>query len=268
MNFSRTPRGITHKTKLGLLAAFAVLTCALLAVGHMYVKTTTAADIAAARAYEPETAVLPKRSILPELPPGSKVLFIGDSWAEGVGASDKANGNWATRTAVHFGWESYIDGIGGTGFTRGGGAEGGALGSDNNQYINRLDAWIGNPGMIPDMVFIEGGLNDDKATPGALGKAVREVVLKAKGAWPKASIIVMGPAAPQPLGAMLSRMAEPIERSAIAAGAFSINPVARGWFTTQNSPGFLMPDDGAHVNDAGHRYTSERLIAAIKDLQN
>lgn len=263
----RSPRLTSTKVQVGLLATLAVVTLGVLVGGYVHAQDAGRAAVAAAKDYKPEAPVLPGRPTLPAFPPGSKVLFIGDSWTEGVGASDKANGNWAALTADHFGWERHIDGIGGTGFTRGGGAEGGALGTDNNQYINRLDRWIADPGIVPDLVFFEGGLNDDRAKPEALGKAVREVVAKAKEAWPSATVIVMGPAAPQPLGAMLARMADPIANAAIDAGAFSINPVQRKWFTTDNSQQFLLPADGAHVNDAGHRYTSERLASAIQELQ-
>ncbi len=267
MNSFSSLRNISGKAKVGILAAIAIVTFGSLGAGYVYSQNAIAADLAAARNYKPQPAVLPARPILPPLPPGSKVLFIGDSWAEGVGASDKKNGNWAALTADHFGWERHIDGIGGTGFTRGGGAQGGAIGTDNNQYINRLDRWTSNPAMVPNLVLFEGGLNDDRATPTALSQAVKDVVSKARTAWPQASVIVMGPAAPQPLGAMLLRMADPIRRAAISAGAFSINPVQASWFTKENSQQFLVPADGAHVNDAGHRYTSERLIAAIQDLQ-
>ncbi|MEG9247441.1 SGNH/GDSL hydrolase family protein [Arthrobacter sp. Soc17.1.1.1] len=221
-----------------------------------------------AETYTPTGISRDNGQTMPALPAGSQALFIGDSWAEGVGASDKADGNWAALTADYFGWERTIDGIGGTGFVRGGGSQEGAIGNDNNQYINRLNFWIEDPDMTPDLVVIEGGLNDDKAEPADLRAAVKDVATRAKEAWPDTSVLVMGPAAPQPLGAMLQRMAEPIRSGALDAGAFTIQPVLRGWFTEENSAQFLVPGDGAHVNDAGHQYTSQRLIAAIQELQN
>ncbi|OUM40861.1 SGNH/GDSL hydrolase family protein [Arthrobacter sedimenti] len=254
-------------------ASIVAVVCAVLAVVLCFTglfvtqREVVQANAEAASEFTSAPVAPPSRPTMPPLPPGSKVLFIGDSWAQGVGAIDQVNGNWAALTADHFGWDRTIDGIGGTGFTRGGGAGGGAIGTDNKQYVNRLDRWIAE-GMNPDLVVLEGGLNDDKADPAVLRAAVRQAVEKAKTAWPGAAVLVIGPAAPQPLASMIKRMAEPIRIGALDAGAFSIQPVLENWFTSGNSPQFLLPGDGAHVNDIGHQYTSERVVQAIKDRQD
>ncbi|WP_167133912.1 SGNH/GDSL hydrolase family protein [Arthrobacter sedimenti] len=224
-------------------------------------RETLQSNAEAANEYTTAPLALPSHLTMPPLPPESKVLFIGDSWAQGVGAVDQVDGNWAALTADYFGWDRTIDGMGGTGFTARG-----ASGTDDNRCSNRLDRWI-DQGMEQDLVVLEGGLNDDDVEPSNLQAAVRDAVTKARGAWPESSILVIGPAAPQPLADMVKRIAEPIRLGAIDAGAFSIQPALLGWFTEENSEAFLIPADGAHVNDESHQYTSERLIDAIQKLQ-
>lgn len=185
--------------------------------------------------------------VLPESP---RVLMIGDSYMLGTGA-DGPDTTWARQVASNLGWDAEIDGVGGTGFT--------VAQAEGAAFADRLPD---HAGQQFDLVFIEGGQNDHLATPEELTAAVNTTVARAQQQWPGASVIVMGPAAPQPLGDMLGRMADPIDLEAKSLGALGINPVASGWMTMENSPGFDF--DGAHVNQAGHDHIATKVSDQIQ----
>ncbi|KQM38378.1 SGNH/GDSL hydrolase family protein [Microbacterium sp. Leaf203] len=203
-------------------------------------KGTPSADYTA----RPAAAVTPTPTPTPvaelTLPESPRVLMLGDSYMQGTGADDKDR-TWARQVANTLGWNADIDGVGGTGFT--------VAQKAGGTFADRLAS---HAGTSYDLVLIEGGQNDHAATPEALTDAVRTTVERAKQQWPNARVVVMGPAAPQPLGDMLGRMATPIENTARQLDALTINPVASKWMTEANSEGFDF--DGAHVNQAGHDY--------------
>lgn len=242
----------------GALAVLAIITFAI--VGFTFLKPPPSAALPPAVAnYTPPPVTLPAAPKLPALPAGSPVLIIGDSYALGTGATTRETGRYAARVAAAFGWAATIDGIGGTGFTWGG------TGGDGNKYGARVAAHAANPDMKPQLVILQGGQNDHRAKPDELKTAVANTIAAVKAAWPDASILVVGPTAPQPLAGMLGRIATPINAAAMEAGVFSINPIRENWFTKENSPGFDF--DKSHVNDAGHQYMAERIVADIKDFQ-
>jgi lysophospholipase L1-like esterase len=181
------------------------------------------------------------------------VLMLGDSYMLGTGSNDRATSAWAPQVATALGWNATIDGIGGTGFTVGNPQDG------TGRFVDRIRSHAAQPF---DLVFIEGGQNDHLASPEDLSAAVNETITTVQAQWPDAEIIVMGPAAPQPLGDMLGRIANPIEREARALGALTINPVQAKWLTDENSPTFNL--DNAHVNQAGHDFIAGKVTEAVQ----
>ena len=193
----------------------------------------------------PEPALL-------ELPSPANVLMLGDSYMLGTGADDRRSTAWAPQVAAALGWNATIDGLGGTGFTVG------RPDTGSGRFIERIQARAGE---AYDLVFIEGGQNDHLASKEELHVAVNEVIVTAQAQWPEAKIIVMGPTAPEPLGSMLGRISEPITAEAQALGVLAINPIQSKWMTVENSPGFDL--DGAHVNQAGHDYITQKVMEQI-----
>lgn len=254
-------RSVSTKVQLAGLAVLAVVTLGV--VGYTVTKPDATVTLTPQVAnYTPPPVNLPQAPKLPDIPAGSQVLLIGDSYALGTGATDRESGRYGAILSAMFQWNTTIDGIGGTGFTWGGGADGTA----NNQYINRITAHAANPEMKPRLVILQGGQNDHRAKPEDLQAATGTAVTAVKTAWPEAAVLVVGPTAPQPLAAKLGRMATPIAAGATEAGAFSLNPIREKWFTNENSPGFDY--DKSHVNDAGHKYMAEQIVNGIKRLQS
>lgn len=193
---------------------------------------------------------------------GSSVLIIGDSYAAGTGADHPTVDSWPHLLANDLGWNVTVDGVGGTGYTWGEGADG----TGGNVFLDRVNKWASNKALTPALLLIEGGQNDYRAKPADLKTAASSAIKAAKAAWPNAAIVVLGPSAPQPLGDMLARIAEPIETAAFENKVFSINPVALHWMTKANSPGFNF--DGAHVNEAGHHYLAKQIEQAMSTAEH
>lgn len=191
---------------------------------------------------------------------GSQVLIIGDSYAQGTGASSTAT-QWTTLLTKDRGWNTVLDGIGGTGFTWGGGVDG----TDGDTYSTRIAAHAKDTNLNPALVILEGGQNDYRADAADLSKAVTDDVAAVQAAWPTSKVVVIGPAAPEPLATDIERMDTSVQSGARAANAYSINPRATKWFTVENSPGFNF--DGAHVNDGGHKLIAQKIGEALDQFE-
>ena len=91
-------------------------------------------------------AVAPAALALPDQP---RVLIFGDSWTYGSAAALPTLG-YAYVLGERLGWETIVDGVRGSGYLKPG-LDGGAYG----ERIAALD-----PALDPDLVIIEGSIND------------------------------------------------------------------------------------------------------------
>nr|WP_279218417.1 SGNH/GDSL hydrolase family protein [Rhodococcus erythropolis] len=245
--FERSYKGI-----IIVLVAIMAITLVVLAMQQV-----NASKPAAGAEPGPVPTFTSKASIDPlQLPKNPQVLVIGDSYAQGTGASSDA-ARWTTLLAEDQGWDAKVDGIGGTGFTWGGGDDG----KDSNQFSTRIAAHAKDKNIAPALVILEGGQNDYRADASDLVAAVKEDVQAVRAAWPDAEVIVIGPAAPEPLATEIERMDTSVEAGARAADAYSINPRATKWFNDENSAQFNF--DGAHVNDGGHKLIAAKVGEAL-----
>ncbi|MFJ6159175.1 SGNH/GDSL hydrolase family protein [Pseudarthrobacter sp. NPDC092184] len=230
--------------------------------GHVYLATKLTDALKAARdipapaesprVVTPTSSPLPTSAVkLSAVPSGARVLFLGDSYAAGVGAANAQVEAFPAVLAAGQGWSADVEAVPGTGYTNDNGQPGSAY-SDRVKQV---------PGGDYDLVVIQGGQNDRRADADALNTAVKNVVSEAKQKWPAAQIVVLGPSAPQPLGAGLTEATSVIE-AAVGDSAVFINPARLAWFTEANSAGLAAPD-GAHLNAAGHAYLAEKIAEAI-----
>ncbi|MDV6304452.1 acyltransferase family protein, partial [Rhodococcus cerastii] len=195
------------------------------------------------------------------IPENPQVLIMGDSYTEGYAAADQLEQGWARLVVKRLGGIGIVDGVGGTGWTWGGGD----TGTDPLKYSDRIARIAAEGSLKPDVLWIQGGQNDYRADPETLSNTVVATIEQARAAWPNVQVVVMGPSAPQPLGYELRVPNDAIIAGAIAAKAAIINPTARDWFTDENSPGFAY-SDGAHLNTEGHRYLADRVLSYIPEL--
>lgn len=189
-----------------------------------------------------------------ELPARPVLLILGDSYASGDGAARPDQG-WAYLVAGELGYPATIDGMGGTGFAWGGGAQE----ELSSEYETRLRKIAANPAFVPNVLVLQGGQNDAQVSdPHEVRVATTQTIEAARRFWPGVQVVVMGPSAPQPRGEELRGVNMAVRAGAAAANAPYIDPIDAGWFTTANSPGFDF--DGAHPNSAGHAYIARKFL--------
>lgn len=214
--------------------------------------TASASPTAAATATATATATAPPVRI--ELPAEPVLLILGDSYTFGDGAARPDQG-WAYLVARELGYPATIDGVGGTGFAWGGGAQD-ELGGE---YETRLRKIAANPAFVPNVLILQGGQNDSQlGNPDEVRVATTQTIEAARRFWPGVQVVVMGPSAPQPLAEELRGVNSAVRAGAAAANAPYIDAIEAGWFTSANSPGFDF--DGAHPNSAGHAYIASKFL--------
>lgn len=195
-----------------------------------------------------------------ELPAEPVVLILGDSYTAGDGAGQPDQG-WAYVVARELGYPTNIEGLGGTGFAWGGGAQD----ELDGEYETRLRTIAANPAFVPNVLILQGGQNDAQiANVDEVRVATTQTIDAARRFWPGVQVVVLGPSAPQPLGEQLRAVNGAVRAGAAAANAPFVDAVEAGWFTAANSPGFDF--DGAHPNAAGHAYIAEKFLEAWRAL--
>jgi lysophospholipase L1-like esterase len=194
------------------------------------------------------------------LPAEPVLLILGDSYTAGVGA-DQPDHGWAYLVAGQLGYPTNIDGVSGTGFAWGGGAQD----ERGDEYEVRLRDIAANPAFVPNVLILQGGQNDSQiANPDEVEAATTQTIEAARRFWPGIQVVVLGPSAPQPLAEELRGVNSAVRAGTAAANAPFIDAVDAGWFTSANSPDFDA--DGAHPNTAGHAYLAEKFLESWASL--
>ncbi|TNB70485.1 SGNH/GDSL hydrolase family protein [Arthrobacter sp. BB-1] len=195
-----------------------------------------------------------------QLPAEPVLLILGDSYTAGVGA-DRPDQGWAYLVAKELGYAADVDGVGGTGFAWGGGAQD----ERGEEYEVRLRRIAGNPALVPNVLVLQGGQNDSQSSDvKEVEAATTQTIEAARRFWPGIQVVVLGPSAPQPLAEELRGVNSAVRAGAAAANAPFIDAVEGNWFTSANSPGFDA--DGAHPNTAGHAYLARKFLESWASL--
>lgn len=175
------------------------------------------------------------------------VLFVGDSYVQGVGASRPGQSDYVALLAARFTWYVHRAGSAGGGYLTRGSA--GTVADLLESYdVAKLD---------PDLVVLQAGHNDVAASQPSLADAVTAAVVRVRQLAPQAQVDVVGVFWPGPPPEPAARTAdEAIRRGAAAAGAlFSAAADLR-------FPG----DAGNRPTDEGYRLVEERLAASFREL--
>ena len=194
---------------------------------------TTAQDAAPA-------VIAPAALALPDEP---RVLVFGDSWTYGSAASLPTLG-YAYVLGERLGWQTTVDGVRGSGYLK--------PGLDGGSYGERISAL--DPALDPDLVIIEGSINDRRLPAAGYRDAVTAAWDAVVALYPEATIVILGPA-PQvlPVEESTARIDSDLAALAAARGWWYISPIADEWITPDNYVQVIDTGIGReHPSTSGH----------------
>jgi len=197
---------------------------------------------------------------------GPRVLFVGDSFTEGTGASGAPN--YVTWASWHMGWEDvWRCGSGSTGYV-----EDGTRQSLVDRYANDIIT------QAPDICVIAMGINDRTAynsSPSSVTTAATTVWDAVIAARPQTQLIIVGPWSNRGgiyVDSVLVAMDTALAALASARGLRYISPIQEGWITGNGKVGattgngnadIYISTDGTHPSNAGHEYLGWRLAGHL-----
>lgn len=188
---------------------------------------------------------------------GTRTVIFGDSWTQGAAAARPELG-YAHLTAQKFGWDNQVLGGSGTGYLN--------PGSTNIGTFSQRIAKLPEDTSV-QLVIMQGSVNDQyrdlKALPGAATQTIQ--ALKAK--FPRAHIVVLGPAPNVvPADPTLLRIDNDLQSVTTAAKVTYVSPVIESWITPSNFRTYIDVAAASHPNNVGHAFLAGRVVAALKAL--
>ena len=175
------------------------------------------------------------------------VAFLGDSYTAGAGATAPPN-VYARLVASEQGWSLTNLGQGATGYISPG------PGPTTTPFTARVDDVVA---VRPDVVIVQGSLNDFGAEDRDIEEAARSVFSGIREGLPDAAVLVMGPTDPKD-SPNAKRAIAAVRRAAAANGMPFVN--TESWL----SDGSLLAEDGLHPNDKGHARLADGLNGFIQ----
>lgn len=177
------------------------------------------------------------------------VVFIGDSWTEGSGAV--ALRGYAVRTAEQLHWNYLVLGVGGSGYD---------VAGRGSTFAQRIDRAVS---VHPDVIVVQGSLNERNSTPQALRPAAIETLERLRSAAdPATRVVVLGasyvPGTPR---ATIDWINDAVRAAAAQAGLPFIDVAGQDW-TDPLQPGIWA--DPNHPNDVGHQMIADRLVPVLR----
>jgi acyl-CoA thioesterase-1 len=170
---------------------------------------------------------------------GSRVLVIGDSWSVGLG-QDELRRSWAGRLPG----EVHVAGFSGSGFSAH--ASGCGRVSFDDRAPTALD-------VRPELVVVEGGLNDYDQPATAIDRGFRNLMADLAGH----AVVIVGPASAPLRAGAVPRVDALLER---LSGEYGV-PYVR---TSDLDLDYL--DDRLHLTEGGHRAFGDAVAGRIADL--
>lgn len=224
---------------LGLVFAV-VLVAGAVYVGRNIITSVQASQQKTERC-QAETAYASKNgSVITASEGKTAVAIMGDSYTTGEFLPDRSKG-WAYQVGAGKDWAVKLNGVGGTGFVNPGPCGAQAY-SDRIARVLTLD---------PQVLIVEGGLNDANASAADIQAGARLVLTQASEI-PK--VIVVGPPAP-PTGKDYAAIDRALSEAAAAAGRQYVS--ALDWDLE------YLPD-GLHLTEASHSEFASNVAREVR----
>lgn len=190
-------------------------------------------------------------------PPLPVAVFIGDSYTQGTGASDKRVDRWTTIVAAAEGWREVNLGRGGTGYVTTSSTTGCGQ-SYCASYPEMIPKAVES---APSVVVVSGGQVDLalwKSDPDLVRAAVDKTYSSLRTELPNARLVVIGPSATGTIYPILQEMDASIRATVESYGATYVSMIDPPIFDTD-----MVSEDGSKINDLGHQEIASRVLAAL-----
>lgn len=196
-----------------------------------------------------------------------KGIVIGDSFAEGTGATYKFDGCFQQLGRLLGVADWRVCGAGGTGIVAAN------VSPARGNYQTRLSADVLTKGPF-DLVVIEVSGNDTSNTA-TIPAGLSSILTQIRASMPLAKIIVMGTWRPRDTAEAAYNAVDTAAQAGItASGLTGITFISQvGWITGSGKVGtttgtgnadFYTGSDGTHPSQAGHDYRAQRMAYEIK----
>lgn len=175
---------------------------------------------------------------------GRRILVIGDSWSAGRGLAEPA-ASWPSQ----LGGRVHVDGFSGSGFSRG------ASPCPGRAYADRIDQALYRVSARPDLVVLQGGLNETDRTAESIREGVRRAVarLVVRGVS-RGDVVVLGPVAAPARASRVPRVDAVLDAEAERLGVRYLS-------VTEFDLPYLRDD--LHLTPAGHEAFGEAVAALL-----
>lgn len=240
---------------LALVAALALTGCA---VQPPPVSDKVAAAYASGTAIPKPTAASTPTYAPPaklQFAEGTKAVFFGDSWTYGQGVP--YGQSFASEAGRVLGFDAEVHGGPGTGYLNAGP-------KGEGTYLTRINAL---PGSDASLLIMQGSVNDQPMNPLDLPDAVRAALDAAKAKFPRAQVVLVGPARNlRTNDALLAHQDSLMKQVAAERSLNYVSPIDGGWVTPANVEQILDPATN-HPSVAGHKTLAADLVAALNSLR-
>jgi lysophospholipase L1-like esterase len=177
------------------------------------------------------------------------VSFLGDSDTAGVGAGRPAG--FEALLSRRFCWSGNTSGQSGTGYTNSGAG-------DRGNYASRIGAITAT---YPDLVFIQGGLNDLDSPD--LASAASESMSLVRAEARDAFLLVIGPAPAPSVDIALLRSANDLIRdAAVRNNAHFVDLLSSSW--AYNPESYVAST--VHLSKLGHQLLADQVASDLKNI--
>lgn len=186
-----------------------------------------------------------------DLPADPSVLVLGDSFSLGVGAEPRSDG-YVHLVADEMGWTDVtVDGAGATGFV-----------ADNKGrspvYEDRLRERIDSNEDAPNLVILQGAVNDTSATSDEMRQAVSGSIETIQSGWPEAEIVVTAPITYRNFGRIEAAMSDALAGKEIV---YLNDGTPRAWLPQSKE---LHAEDTWHPSTEGHARIGAVMSEALR----
>jgi lysophospholipase L1-like esterase len=180
------------------------------------------------------------------------VAFLGDSWTAGTGADGRRG--YVVRAAEQLGWGYANLGVGGSGYSR--------PGPHHSRFAQRIPQLAE---LHPDVVVVQGSLNERRSTPAALRAAAQSTLADLRTVLdPGTPVLVVGASYnPGTADAAIDWINAEVAQAAAAAGLPFVDPAPANW-TDPHDPAVWA--DTIHPNDLGHQQVADHLVPLLREL--